>query len=92
MMRPFAGAAVGDPIASALGAAAHRAAGGLGLWAAPTFAVMALTAALGGEGAAMVCPAPHGGALGGMAAMYALMAAFHLPPWLRRIANMARSR
>ena len=88
MPRPFAGASV----ACVLGAAAHRAADGLGLWAAPSFALLGLMTALDGDGAPMLCSARHGGALGGMAAMYALMAAFHLPPWLRLIASLARAR
>jgi hypothetical protein len=64
-----------------------RAAGGLGLAAAPTFAAMALlTGVSGGGDMSAVCgtvPAP----LGGMVPMYLLMSAFHAPAWLRLIAR-----
>jgi hypothetical protein len=67
--------------------AALRAAGVLGLAAAPTFACMALlTSALGGGAMDVVCAAAKG-PLGGMAAMYWLMSAFHLGPWLKLIAT-----
>jgi hypothetical protein len=61
------------------------AAGWLSLAATPTFAVMALLAAVhGGSMPDMMCSAAGGGsALSGMATMYALMSAFHLGPWLR---------
>lgn len=57
----------------------RRLACGLALAAAPAFAVMALLAAA--DPAAMLCA---GGAspLNGMATMYALMALFHLRPWI----------
>ena len=59
-------------------------AGWLGLAAAPTFALMALlTDAPGGSGMGMMCAAGHASPLAGMAPMYVLMSAFHLPPWLR---------
>jgi hypothetical protein len=56
----------------------------LSLAAAPCFALLALHSATGGD-ASMLC-APGQGAfrLGGMAAMYLVMSAFHLPAWLRR--------
>ena len=58
----------------------------LSLSAAPTFAVMALmTAPLGG--AEPMCPAAHGSLIGGMAAMYGLMSAFHVAPWLRLVSR-----
>ncbi len=54
-----------------------RAAGWLGLAAAPAFALMAvLTAVAGGGRADMLCSAAPTSALGEMAAMYALMARF----------------
>jgi hypothetical protein len=57
------------------------------LAAAPTFAIMALlTGVLGGGQMAMICStAPDASPLGGMAAMYLLMSAFHSAPWLRLI-------
>jgi hypothetical protein len=54
----------------------------LSLAAAPTFAVMALAAAM--APADMICGAMQGVfSLQGMVPMYALMSAFHLAPWLR---------
>jgi hypothetical protein len=60
----------------------------LSLAAAPTFALMALlTSVVGGDASDMLCAAAHGSSpLTGMAAMYGLMSAFHLAPWLRLIA------
>ncbi|WP_340119401.1 hypothetical protein [Pelagibius sp. 7325] len=56
----------------------------LRLAAAPTFAAMALLSGLSGDGPAeILClTADHASPLTGMTAMYALMCAFHLPPWL----------
>ncbi len=51
------------------------------LAAAPTFAVMALLSYLQAGDAAMLCMGSS--PLTGMAAMYLLMSAFHLAPWLR---------
>ncbi|MCP3418357.1 hypothetical protein NLM16_30045 [Bradyrhizobium brasilense] len=54
----------------------------LSLAAAPTFAVMALIAAMAPVD--MICGAMQGPlSLQGMVPMYALMSAFHLAPWLR---------
>jgi hypothetical protein len=54
----------------------------LSLAAAPTFAVMALIAAMAPVD--MICGAMPGPfSLQGMVPMYALMSAFHLAPWLR---------
>jgi hypothetical protein len=57
------------------------------LAAAPTFATMALLTGVFGDGQmAMMCStAPGASPLNGMAAMYLLMSAFHLAPWLRLI-------
>jgi len=69
-----------------------RAAGladGLCLAAAPAFAIMALLTAVTG-GADMICSAMHHAMpLDGMATMYLLMSAFHLPAWLRLMAGPA---
>ena len=64
-----------------------RMAKGLHFAAAPTFAVMAvLTAVFGGDVAASICGGMgSASALNGMAAMYGLMSAFHLAPWLKLI-------
>ena len=57
----------------------------LSLAAAPTFAVMALLTGLhDGSMPAMLCAA-DASPFTGMVAMYLLMFAFHLPPWLRQI-------
>jgi len=71
----------------------HRAALGAADWlslaAAPTFAIMALLASmLGGSPADVLCSAAHASPLGGMAAMYLLMSAFHLEPWLRLVPRL----
>jgi len=59
------------------------------LAAAPTFAIMALlTGVWGGGQMAMTCStAPDASPLSGMAAMYLLMSAFHLTPWLKLISR-----
>ncbi|MDQ0393659.1 hypothetical protein [Labrys monachus] len=71
------------------GTATLGAADWLGLAAAPTFAIMALLAGVpGGSAPDMLCSAGEGGSpLGGMAAMYLLMSAFHAAPWLRLAAR-----
>ena len=71
------------------GVAALGAAGWLCLAAAPTFAIMALlTGVWGGGPMAMMCStAPDASPLSGMAAMYLLMSAFHLTPWLKLISR-----
>ena len=70
-----------------------RAAAGKAAWlanllclaAAPSFALMALLSAIGG-GADPICAAGGPGFhAGGMGAMYLMMSAFHLPPWLRKL-------
>jgi hypothetical protein len=55
------------------------------LAAAPTFTLMALLSSNGGSDAGPMICADGAAALGGMSAMYLLMAAFHLVPWLRLI-------
>lgn len=69
----------------------QRAVAGLALAAAPTFAAMALATQLGGGVPDLLCrSAPTGLPLDGMVLMYLLMAAFHLPPWLRLLARPRR--
>lgn len=60
------------------------------LAAAPTFALMALLSCLQGSDTAMLCMGGSsltGPSLTGMPAMYLLMSAFHLAPWLRVISG-----
>jgi hypothetical protein len=61
----------------------------LSLAATPTFAVMALLAAVHGNGMPdMICSVTREGSLlTGMVPMYLLMSAFHLAPWLRLFAR-----
>ncbi|AGB45529.1 hypothetical protein Mesau_03155 [Mesorhizobium australicum WSM2073] len=64
----------------------HGIADWLCLAAAPTFAVMALLSRLHGGDGTMLCMGASplaGSILSGMPAMYLLMSAFHLAPWLR---------
>jgi hypothetical protein len=68
---------------------ARPAADWLGLAATPTFAIMAL-ASVGNGPADILCAATS--PLGGMTAMYVLMSAFHLPPWLKLIAGGSNGR
>ena len=57
------------------------------LAAAPTFAMMALLTATGGQ-PQLLCSAAHlGSPLGGMVPMYFLMSAFHSGPWLKLISG-----
>ena len=69
--------------------ASPGAAGWLSLAAAPTFAVMALLTSVQSSGQPDIfCSAMNNASpLGGMMPMYALMAAFHLSPWLRWISR-----
>jgi hypothetical protein len=56
------------------------------LAAAPTFAIMALLAGVGGGAPDMLCSAaPTASPLSGMVPMYLLMSAFHSAPWLKLI-------
>lgn len=61
----------------------------LHLAAAPTFVIMALlSGVLGGGSPDMICSTAHSGSpLNSMVAMYGLMSAFHLAPWLRLISG-----
>jgi hypothetical protein len=71
------------------GGIAARGVNWLSLAAAPTFAIMALlTASLRDDPPDMLCAAAqHASPLSGMAAMYWLMSAFHLAPWLKPISD-----
>jgi hypothetical protein len=61
---------------------------GLGLAAAPTFAIMALATVWTSRQPAAFCGTPMvASPIGGMATMYLLMSAFHLATWLRRAAS-----
>jgi hypothetical protein len=56
--------------------------------ATPVFAVMAAVSAMPADSArGAFCSVIHQTTLGGMTMMYALMSAFHLPPWLKSIAR-----
>jgi hypothetical protein len=69
-------------------AAARKAANGLYLAAAPTFATMALlTGVLGGGSPDALCSTASASSLDGMVPMYLLMSAFHLAPWLKLISS-----
>ncbi len=70
----------------AAGGSALRLADCLGLAAAPTFAAMALLTGGSDAPADVLCAAARNASpLGGMAAMYLLMSAFHLAPWLKLV-------
>jgi hypothetical protein len=57
----------------------------LSLAASPTFAVMAVVTMWSGDVVNLICSGTS--PLIGMSAMYGLMAAFHLRPWLKLIAR-----
>ena len=59
----------------------------LGLAAAPTFAVMALSTVVLDRGVPGVVCSADAGAIFGMAPMYLLMALFHLAPWLKLLSR-----
>jgi len=62
----------------------------LSLAAAPTFAIMALLTGVADNQANMLCAAAQAmSPLNGMAAMYVLMSAFHLAPWLKLVSGRA---
>jgi hypothetical protein len=70
------------------GHAAPGAAAWLGLAAAPTFALMALWTGFFSDQPDMLCMTMQGSSpMNGMPAMYLLMSAFHVAPWLRLIAS-----
>jgi len=59
----------------------------LSLAAAPTFAVMALLAAVAGNGPLDSLCAAATSPVGGMVPMYLLMSTFHSAPWLKLISG-----
>lgn len=59
----------------------------LSLAAAPTFAIMALLAAVAGSGPLNSLCSAAASPVGGMVPMYLLMSAFHSAPWLRLISE-----
>jgi hypothetical protein len=65
---------------------AGRASDWLSLAAAPTFALAALLTGMSGQ-QDMLCSPGHSSPMSGMTAMYLLMAAFHFPPWLKRLSR-----
>lgn len=67
--------------------AARHLARWLGLAATPTFAIMAASTAVLGDGAADMLCAGQGSVLGGMVPMYLLMSAFHSGAWLKLVAE-----
>lgn len=69
--------------------ASLRAADWLCLAAAPTFGIMALLAAVPGDGQpdTLCLAAQDASPLTGMIAMYLLMSAFHSAPWLKLISS-----
>lgn len=75
----------------AIGENSSTAAAGLAdflyLAAAPTFAIMALLAAFDGGSPDALCSIAGASPFGGMVAMYLLMSAFHLAPWLKLISR-----
>jgi len=87
MSQVHANASFGRVVRYDIAAGARGAADRLGLAAAPTFAIMALITATGGE-PQLLCSAAHiGSPLSGMVPMYLLMSAFHSAPWLRLMAG-----
>jgi hypothetical protein len=60
-----------------------RAAEGLTLAASPVFACMALLTLRYGDMREFLCGAGHVAPWNGMVAMYLMMCAAHLPPWLK---------
>lgn len=82
-----AGSALPGENANAAGAAAPGIADWLCLAAAPTFALMALLAIFSGDATMLCMGAPEASPITSMAAMYLLMSAFHLTPWLRMISG-----
>jgi hypothetical protein len=88
MSGTYVGRGAGGAIRHDIRAAAGRGvADWLGLAAAPTFAIMALLTATGGQ-PQLLCSAAHlESPLGGMVPMYLLMSAFHSGPWLKLISG-----
>jgi hypothetical protein len=60
--------------------------------AAPTFALMAMLKVVTGGADAICSSVQAAPALDGMAAMYLIMSAFHLQPWLRLLSGHRETR
>src|SRR5579883_1006615 len=60
------------------------------LAAAPAFALMAVLTVLFPSPGMICSMMPDGFSLSGMAPMYLLMSVFHLPPWLKLLAEVPR--
>lgn len=85
MSEACSGAPDGGPVRRNAGA--FGAAESLSLAAAPIFAIMALLTGVPGESAPATLCAHDASPLGGMVAMYLLMSAFHVTPWLKLISG-----
>jgi hypothetical protein len=87
MSETYAGGSFGRAVRYDVAPAARGLADWLGLAATPTFAVMTLMTAVGGE-PQLLCSADRLAApLGGMVPMYLLMSLFHSGPWLKLISG-----
>jgi hypothetical protein len=85
---------MGAHLAHSPGGASHNGEGAMAVrgaaeWlylaATPTFAIMALLTALGGNPIEGLCSSGRAGPLNGMVMMYVLMTVFHSRPWLSLI-------
>jgi hypothetical protein len=83
MIDPYTSGCIGGMAGGESGNAAARIVRLLSLVAAPTFAIMALLTGPLGPPDTLCSATPHASPLNGMAVMYALMSAFHSPPWLK---------
>ncbi|MES2600985.1 MAG: hypothetical protein V4602_09275 [Pseudomonadota bacterium] len=85
MSEACSGAPDGGPVRRNAGA--FRAGEWLSLAAAPTFTIMALLTGFSGEGALAILCSHDASPFSGMTAMYLLMSAFHVTPWLKLISS-----
>src|SRR5688572_9389808 len=88
---PNQAVSLGDRLQARLDAAGRGVPDWLSLAAAPTFAIMALHAAMPGGATPDICSAAHHASpLSGMVPMYLLMSAFHSAPWLKLASRRRR--